>query len=246
MGTEFTESWLATARGGMWSIENPQTGQVHLQDLAAGLSRNCRYAGQLSEEVAFYSVAEHSVIMTAHAHRTGLVRTRSGALFYLLHDGSEAFFGDMPTPLKALIPQFRLLEDRAQAVIYEAFGIGEGLVARLKPALKRVDTRIRLDEREAMIQEPALTAGRDALWRQDPSLKPLGVQPRLLEPPAARAAYLAAFAWALEALPDDMGETRAVRDAAVYLKDRGVIPELPDFLPPPVSETSCHASFSPC
>jgi uncharacterized protein len=246
MRTEFTGSWLATSRGGMWSIENPQEEQVHLADIAAGLSRTCRYAGQISEEVTFYSVAEHSVIMTFHAYHAGLIQTRSEALCYLLHDGSEAYFGDMTTPLKALVPQFRVFEDRAQSVIFSAFGIGPDLVARMKPELKRIDTRIRLDEREVMICEPALSAGRDALWGQDPSLEPLGITPALYEPTRARQIYLEAFAWALEALPDDLGATRALRDAARYLTDRGVLPVLPDFPPSYAKEAACAQEFSPC
>jgi hypothetical protein len=236
--------WLATASGGMWSIEDPQEIEVRLRDLAAGLSRTCRYAGQLSEEAGFYSVAEHSVIMTSWAHEAGLIRSRSEALLYLLHDGSEAYFGDMPTPLKALIPAFRELEDRSQRVIYGAFGIGPDLIRTRKVELKQIDTRVRLDEREAMIREPALSAGRDALWREAPDLQPLGVIPSLLEPAAARAVYLSAFSWALKALPDDIGDTGASRDAETYLAQSMIVPELPNFSI--LEEMTCEATFSPC
>lgn len=74
-GTRMTDgfdgAWLATASGGMWSIEDPREDQVHLRDIAAGLSRTCRYGGQISEGAEFYSVAEHSVIMTSWAFREG-------------------------------------------------------------------------------------------------------------------------------------------------------------------------------
>jgi uncharacterized protein len=244
MGTGMDGSWLATSSGGMWSIENPREEQVRLRDIAAGLSRACRYAGQISEEAEFYSVAEHSLIMTSWAHQAGLVRVRSDALLYLLHDGSEAFFGDMTTPMKALIPDFRRLEDRAQGVIFRAFGLSDARVAALKAEVKRVDTRVRIDEREVMILEPALTAGREALWRLDPGVEPLGVRPRLLSPSEARRAYLSAFAWALEALPDDIGETPAIRDARDDLAGRGILPDLPDFSN--ALERSCENVFSPC
>ena len=244
MSEIFEGGWLATASGGMWSIENPRPEQVHLADLAAGLSRACRYAGQLSEEAEFYSVAEHSVIMTSWAHERGLVRSRSEALFYLLHDGSEAYFGDMPTPLKALIPDFRRLEDRAQSVIYGAFGISTDTALTLKPDLKLIDTRVRLDEREVMILEPALSTGREALWRQEPGLTPLGVRPLLLGPSEARRAYLRGFAWALEAIPDDMGDTPAVSDALRYMSENNVKSDLPSFTSIP--EARCDTDFSPC
>lgn len=244
MRTSLDGSWLATASGGMWSIEDPREEQVRLCDIAAGLSRTCRYAGQISEEAEFYSVAEHSVIMTSWAHQAGLVQTRSDALLYLLHDGSEAYFGDMPTPMKALMPEFRRLEDRAQGVILRAFGISDDRAAALKPEVKRVDTRVRIDEREVMILEPALSAGREALWRQAPDLQPLGVRPLLLGPTEARRTYLRAFAWALEALPDDIGETRAIRAARDDFSGRGILPDLPDFSHTP--ELTCENAFSPC
>ena len=246
MAVEFTGSWLATARGGMWSIESPQEDQVHLEDIAAGLSRSCRYAGQIAEDVSFYSVAEHSVIMTSHAVRSGLAQTRSKALCYLLHDGSEAYFGDMPTPLKALVPQFREFEERAQAVIFSAFGLTSDLVAGMKPELKRIDTRVRIDEREVMIREPALSIGREALWHQDPTLERLGVRPLLMDPTEARYAYLEAFAWIMEMLPDDVGSSRGIRDAAAYLAHRGVSPRLPDFTSYTMTGISCDIEHTPC
>ena len=70
------------------------------------------------------------------------------------------------------------------------------------------------------------------------------MRPRLLGPTEARRAYLSAFAWALEALPDDIGETRAIRDARADLSDRGLTPDLPDFSIP--LETTCDTAFSPC
>jgi hypothetical protein len=242
MRDEYEGSWLATASGGMWSIENPREDQVHLRDIAAGLSRTCRYGGQISEEAEFYSVAEHSVIMTSWAYQAGIIRTRSEALTYLLHDGSEAYFGDMPTPLKALIPDFRMLEDRAQSVVYRAFGISEHQVRTMKPELKRIDTRVRMDEREVMILEPALSAKREALWRQDPDISPLGVRPLMLPPSEARETYLRAFAWALRSLPDDLGVNPAIEGALNLLAERDIIADLCEFTNG--DEAACD--ISPC
>lgn len=110
-------AWLATSTGGMWSIEHPATRDVDIRDVAAGLSRNCRYNGQITEDCDFLSVAEHSTAMTKWAVAEGAVTTAEAALMVLLHDASEAYFGDMVTPLKNMIPDFRGIEDRAQAVI---------------------------------------------------------------------------------------------------------------------------------
>lgn len=128
-------------------------------------------------------------------------------------------------------------------MIFPAFGLDIELVHALKPELKRIDTRVRMDEREVMILEPALSVGREALWRQEPGIRPLGVRPRMLSPTAGRETYLRAFLWAIEALPDDFGETKTLHMARSFLEDRGISPELPDFSTPP--EAPCAVSFSP-
>jgi 5'-deoxynucleotidase YfbR-like HD superfamily hydrolase len=40
----------------------------------------------------------------------------------LLHDASEAFMCDVPSPLKSLIPEYRVIEDRVSSAIAEQFG----------------------------------------------------------------------------------------------------------------------------
>lgn len=41
----------------------------------------------------------------------------------LFHDASEAFMGDMITPLKMLLPDYQALEDKIQSIIYKHHGI---------------------------------------------------------------------------------------------------------------------------
>ncbi|MBW3243670.1 hypothetical protein KUV57_13440 [Epibacterium sp. DP7N7-1] len=193
--------WLATSSGGMWSIHHPATRDVDIRDIAAGLSRNCRYNGQLVEECDFLSVSEHSTLMAEWAVRNGLARSREDALAVLLHDASEAFFGDMVTPVKNLIPDFKKIENLAQSVIIEAFGIGPENVVIRKEMIKLIDTRIRIDERDFGIAEPARTAGKEVIWADDPSLGSLGVQIRGLNPREARKDFLETFLWCIETLP---------------------------------------------
>lgn len=193
--------WLATSTGGMWSIHHPATRDVDIRDIAAGLSRNCRYNGQLVEECDFMAVSEHSTLMTRWAVENGMARTREDALAVLLHDASEAFFGDMVTPIKNMIPDFRKIENVAQAVIIEAFGLGPENVDIRKEMIKLIDTRIRLDERDFGIAEPARTAGKEVIWDDDPSLGGLGVEIRGLNAREARREFLETFLWCIESLP---------------------------------------------
>lgn len=194
-------AWLATSLGGMWSISHPHPGDVFLEDIAAGLSRTCRYGGQIRADAPFYSVAEHCVLMAEWAIYGDFVRTREDALAILLHDASEAYFGDVPTPLKRMMPEYSVLEKRAQSVIERAFGLDPAAVSISHDEIKVIDRRIRLDERAALILDPALSAGRNVTWSEEEGLSPLRVNVRALDPIAARADFLDTFAWICENMP---------------------------------------------
>lgn len=93
----------------------PKHADIALEDIALGLSRICRWNGQLRE---FYSVAQHSVLV---AEQCGA----GAGLWGLLHDASEAYLCDLPSPLKALpaLAGYRALEAIWQRVIYQRFGL---------------------------------------------------------------------------------------------------------------------------
>ncbi len=217
-------AWLATATGGMWSIHHPSPADVSIRDIAAGLSRACRYNGQIVEECDFLSVSEHSVCMTDWAIANGAAKTREAALAVLLHDGSEAFFGDMVTPLKQLLPGFREIEDRAQSVILQSFGLNAKNTGISKSDIKMIDNRIRIDERNLAIMDPARTEGKKLLWDKDPDLQPLNVRLKGLNPREARVQFLEMFVHCIENLPaSDPGITGVlaphVQDAHAYLNE---------------------------
>lgn len=191
--------WIATASGGMWSLQNPHPQDVKIRDIAAGLSRTCRYAGQIREEVEQYAVSEHSVLMLEWLEAQGDIEYAEDALKILLHDASEAFIVDMPSPLKALIPEFRVIEDRAQDAIDSAFGLEAARIS--KGVIKSIDVRIRMDEREALINEPALSHQKRVIWEHTPEMEGLGVTIRGLLPNQARLEFLAAFCRVCETYP---------------------------------------------
>jgi hypothetical protein len=116
---------------------------VTLDDLAFSLSNECRYAGH----VPFYCVGQHSIIVSQYF--TDPV-TRFAALF---HDAEEAYFKDMPSPIKHR-PEMQSYVDaskRAHRVIFEWMGawIGQtldydALMATIKPLDNEVYNRERL------------------------------------------------------------------------------------------------------
>ena len=104
---------LITHTGQVIDLSNPQPQDIHLEDIAHGLAHVCRFSGQCKE---FYSVAEHSVITSTYV-------SGSNAAWALLHDASEAYLGDVPSPAKALCPCYQALEDKLMAAVAVRFGL---------------------------------------------------------------------------------------------------------------------------
>ena len=93
-----TSAFIVTATG-TYSYKEPTPEAVSITDIAHGLSRQCRYLGHVDEH---YSVAQHCVhIAEALYYRK---RPLELALLGLLHDAPEAYFGDMPSPMKRMMP----------------------------------------------------------------------------------------------------------------------------------------------
>lgn len=116
--------WLALSTGGYLDLINPQVDQIHIADIAVGLGNACRFAGQ----GVFYSVAEHSIYASEFVE--------NGFQFEaLLHDATEAYLGDIPTPLKGLLPDYKIIERRLDTVIREKYG----LPPEISPAVKKID-----------------------------------------------------------------------------------------------------------
>lgn len=106
-------TWLLTHSGVRFDLVDPQPDMINLIDISHGLSNECRYSGQCH---SFYSVAQHSVLASE-------IVPAEFALEALLHDASEAYLKDIPRPLKKLLPDYRAIEQRVEAVIRKHFGL---------------------------------------------------------------------------------------------------------------------------
>jgi len=88
--------------------------EVRMSDIMDGISKICRYNGQIDR---FYSVAEHSVLVSRIAELAGDEEAIIPALF---HDAHEAYSGDLPTPHKAMVPGLAKFEEGYELVVREA------------------------------------------------------------------------------------------------------------------------------
>ncbi len=100
-------SYISTFTGKHFDFINITMDDICIEDIAQGLSNECRFAGQINQ---FYSVAQHSVYVSQ-------IVPPEYALEALLHDASEAYCKDLPSPLKALLPDYKVIEKGIQKAI---------------------------------------------------------------------------------------------------------------------------------
>lgn len=100
----------------MIDLLNIVPANIDIADIAVSLSYLCRYNGHLP---LFYSVAQHSLFCVELARE----QPPHIQLALLLHDASEAYFGDIVSPLKnsKLFLQIRVLDEKLQKLIYKKY-----------------------------------------------------------------------------------------------------------------------------
>lgn len=147
-------SFINTNSGIAFNPLDPDPKLVNIDDIARGLSHICRFAGQIDR---FYSVAEHSV------HVSRVVEAVGGSLdacrWGLLHDASEAYLGDIPTPIKRtdMFKAYREAEGRFQEVIAQVFGLSAlqpELVTQVDRDIVPVEAGLFFTRRFKEFQEP--------------------------------------------------------------------------------------------
>lgn len=122
--------WIQTYSGKRFYPLDPRPEDVDVNDILHSLSNACRFAGHCTQ---FYSIAQHSVLVSHMCEP-------QDALWGLLHDSSESYLVDIPSPLKRL-PEFqayREAETKLMGVICDVFGLQKDEPASVKIADKRM------------------------------------------------------------------------------------------------------------
>jgi len=112
--------WIQTFTGKRVYPFDMTLSDIDIFDIAHALSNLCRFTGHTNR---FYSVAQHSVIMSDICYHT---YGKECAKVALLHDASEAYFGDMSRPIKRSLNDDNVIltaNDVLQEMIYSKFGI---------------------------------------------------------------------------------------------------------------------------
>lgn len=97
----------------------PVAENILIEDIAHALSLMTRANGHIPH---FYSVAQHSINCSREAQSRGCPKTV--CLGCLLHDASECYISDLTRPVKRIFPEYYLVEEKLQRVIFGRFGLG--------------------------------------------------------------------------------------------------------------------------
>ena len=129
---------IRTNSGVFVNVFDTDLNTIKIEDIAHALSRLPRFGGHLNRH---YSVAQHSVLCA------NLARTKNDKKAALLHDASEAYLLDMPTPIKAKLTEYKKHEDKLMKVIFDKYGLQWPLNDRLK----KIDKKMLLIEWENLV-----------------------------------------------------------------------------------------------
>lgn len=123
------KSWVITLSGNRFSILKPEPDAIEIEDIACALARQARFNGHTK---FFYSVGQHSCLGAE------VSPTKDIALHMLFHDATEAYIGDLVSPVKALLPDFEVIESRIHWAISKKFN----LEFPLPKVVKQIDRRL--------------------------------------------------------------------------------------------------------
>lgn len=134
-------NYMHTAPSGRkyWPLD-PRPSEVDIQVIAHHLATRARFNGatqhKLHSDRIFYSVAEHSVLVSLYVEH--VLGAPQFALEALLHDSSEAYNGDLIRPLK-YDPAFREPFQRVEELNEKAHAEAFNLVYPYPPEIKIAD-----------------------------------------------------------------------------------------------------------
>lgn len=128
-----------TQSGSPLDFANPNPRHVDIIDIALGLSKECRWNGQLPPD-QFLSVAQHCVMASQ-------MLPPELQFEGLMHDGEEAYVRDLASPIKGLLPGYVALAAGITRAIRTRFDLP---IERHSPEVKSVDSALQEIERQAI------------------------------------------------------------------------------------------------
>lgn len=133
---------IRTCTGRYLNVFKPNIEDIHIEDIANGLSQQPRFTGQLKH---FFSVAQHSI---RGSMRKSL--NPEEQFTFLLHDATEAYLCDIPRPIKRRLPEYKEIEEKLMKLISVKFDIRYPFT----PMIKQIDEFILEEEFKYLMVGP--------------------------------------------------------------------------------------------
>ncbi len=124
------QAYIQTFTGKLIDVLDLDIDLLDIRDIAHSLSQQCRFNGHCGE---FYSVAQHCVYVSRQL-------PKKKKLAGLMHDGTETYLCDIPSPLKPHLSNYKQLELAAAKKIEEKWF--DGLDVLEDPEIKEADVRM--------------------------------------------------------------------------------------------------------
>lgn len=167
------ETSIQLRSGFYFDLTSPESSVFSVDDIAHGLSHLCRFTGHTR---TFYSVAQHSVLVS-------MIVPPALAMLGLMHDAAEAIVGDVAQPLKALLPEYKAIEQRVERAVLQRLGLPHVM----PPEIKTADLRMLATERRDLL--PSC----NFCWSILDGIEPVAQRIKPWPPERARRLFLARY-----------------------------------------------------
>ena len=121
--------YLTTHSGRKLHFLDPSEDELSIDDIALGMSREGRYSNQAPY---VYRVGQHCILVSQLREKMAMGNDPKSLLQALLHDASESFLRDIPSPLKRYLPDYKNIEHIVQSAIYRKWKLPEDLSDSIK------------------------------------------------------------------------------------------------------------------
>ena len=124
----YVDNSIRTFSGKLVNILNTDPNSIVIEDIAHSLSFIPRFGGHLSR---LYSVGQHSLSCS-------FLVDDEYKLEALMHDATEAYMTDIPSPIKHNLPDYKEMENNLHRVICNKFG----LPFPMSKEIKKIDKKM--------------------------------------------------------------------------------------------------------
>ena len=169
---EIYDGVINTISGVEVNLLDPIPSMINIEDIAHSLAFQCRFGGHIKR---FYSVAQHSVLVTAMA-------PYEIKKYALMHDAAEAYLQDITSPLKHVWgPAYKILEERFMKVISVKFNLNPDLFSEVKT----------FDKQAVELEHQVFQCNKQHLWQSE--CLSLGLPVTVYGPEHAESFFMSIF-----------------------------------------------------